>query len=87
MKTSTMPLKISIGAQKTGVGLMLEVCNSGRWIDRNGNEKHLDGTGTGLQNVQKRLKNAYKDDYRFETILSENNICIRIEIKEAYLHG
>ncbi|MBI9069289.1 MAG: histidine kinase [Salinivirgaceae bacterium] len=87
MKTSTMPLKISVGAQKTGVGLMLEICNSGKWIERNGDENHSGGTGTGLKNVEKRLENAYEDNYRFETIVSEHNICIRIEIKEAYLHG
>ncbi len=87
MKTSTMPLKISVSAQKTGVGLMLEICNSGKWIDPNGDEKHSGGTGTGLKNVEKRLKNAYQNGYRFEVLKDEKNICIRIEIKEEYLHG
>ncbi|MCP4354865.1 MAG: hypothetical protein GY793_04385 [Proteobacteria bacterium] len=87
MKTSDMPLKIRISAQKTGVGLMLEICNSGKWINPNGDEKHSGGTGTGLKNVEKRLKNAYHDGYRFEVLKGEKNICIRIEIKEEYLHG
>ncbi len=86
MKTSKMPLKISLSAQKTGVGIMLEICNSGKWIERNGNS-HNGGTGTGLDNVEKRLKNAYNDDYRFEILKGEKNICIRIEIKDEYLHG
>ncbi len=85
MKTSKMPLEISLSAQKTGIGVMLEVCNSGKWIDRNG-KKNIEGTGTGLDNVEKRLKNAYGDDYRFEILKGENNICIRIEIKEKYLY-
>lgn len=86
MKTSSMPLKISLTAQTTGVGLMLEVCNSGEWIERAG-KQHIGGTGTGLDNVKKRLKNAYDDGYRFEVLKSERNICIRIEIKEEYLNG
>lgn len=87
MKTSTMPLKIGINAQKTGYGLLIEICNSGVWVDRNGDENHSGGTGTGMKNVEKRLKSAYKDDYRFEIIKGETNICIRIEIKEQYLNG
>lgn len=87
MKTSNLPLKISLSAQKTGVGLMLEVCNSGKWIDREGNIQHSGGTGTGLDNVKKRLKNAYNEGYRFEVLNGENNVCIRIEIKEEFLNG
>jgi len=87
MKTSNMPLEISLTAQKTGIGIMIEVCNSGKWIERSGNKTHEGGTGTGLTNVEKRLKNAYDDGYRFEVLKGEKNICIRIEIKEEYLHG
>lgn len=87
MQTSVMPLKISITAQKTGVGLMLEICNSGKWIDRQGDGNHATGTGTGLDNVKKRLKNAYAERCRFEVLKGEKNCCIRIEIMEEYLHG
>lgn len=87
MKTSTMPLKINVAAQKTGYGLMLEVCNSGKWIDRKGETKYDGGTGTGLTNVERRLKNAYTNNYRFDILHSDNNICVRIEIMEDYLHG
>lgn len=85
MQTSTMPLKISISSQKTGMGLMIEVCNSGSWIDADNNKSI--GTGTGLSNVEKRLKNAYGDDYRFEVLKAESHSCVRIEIKEPYLYG
>lgn len=87
MKTSDMPLKISLTAQKTGIGIMLEICNSGKWINRDGNNNPSTGTGTGITNVEKRLKNAYGDGYRFEVLKGEKNICVRIEIKEEYLHG
>ncbi len=85
MNTSTMPLKICITAQKTGIGLLIEICNTGKWVETN-TSKSI-GTGTGLTNVEKRLKNAYGDDYRLEMLKGEKNICIRIEIKEQYLHG
>ncbi len=85
MKTSAMPLHISLSAQKTGIGIMLEICNSGKWIEHEGN--HTGGTGTGLTNVEKRLKNAYGDNYRFEILQGEKNVCVRIEIKEEYLYG
>jgi len=85
MKTSPMPLKISITVQKTGYGLLLEVCNSGSWVEKNSTDTV--GTGTGLTNVQKRLENAYHDGYRLEVIKNEDNCCVRIEIKEAYLYG
>lgn len=87
MKTSPMPLKISITTQKTGFGLLIEVCNSGQWIDRSHEIANTGGAGIGLKNVEKRLKNAYHENYRMEVIKSETHCCIRIEIKEAYLYG
>lgn len=87
MKTSVMPLKVSLTAQKTGVGLMIEVCNSGKWIEPEKNGINKTGTGTGMTNVEKRLKNAYGYGYRFEVLKGEENICIRIEINEQYLYG
>lgn len=87
MKTSDMPLKIWVTAQKTGYGLMLEVTNSGKWIERGEQKNHDGGTGTGLMNVEKRLQNAYHDDYRLETNKAEKSISIRIEIKAQYLYG
>jgi len=87
MKTSPMPLKISISTQKTGYGLLIEVCNSGHWVERGQEGIVSGGAGIGLKNVEKRLKNAYHDDYRLEVIKSETHCCVRIEIKEAYING
>jgi LytS/YehU family sensor histidine kinase len=87
MKTSSMPLKIKISAHKTGYGLLLEVCNSGKWYEHDPNMPIKTSTGTGINNVERRLSNAYKDDFRLETIKGENKICIRIEIKEEFLNG
>ncbi len=84
MKTSAMPLTINISARKSGYGLLLEVCNSGRWFDAESKDNTLKGTGTGLSNVQKRLSNAYQDNYRFE-VITGSKICVRIEIQEDML--
>ncbi len=86
MRTSPMPLKIRLSASKTGYGLLIEVCNTGKWIERKDGEEHK-GTGTGLCNVRERLENAYGEDHRFEIIKHDDKTCIRIEIKEDYLNG
>jgi sensor histidine kinase YesM len=87
MKTSEMPLRIKLTAKKTEYGLLLEICNSGKWIERTESDTHKEGTGTGLSNVEKRLSNAFGEDYRFETHGKEKLVCIKIEIKEDYLHA
>ena len=87
MKTSKMPLRIRLTAQKTDFGLLLEVCNSGNWIDRSLEGRNKDGTGTGLANVRKRLENAFGSDFRFETTCQKDWVCIKVEIKEDYLYA
>jgi LytS/YehU family sensor histidine kinase len=80
MKSGELPLKILIRAFLNEAFLVIEICNSGKWIDW-GEAEGYHGTGTGLDNVQKRLKNAYPDHHRFEIIKSENKVCIKIEIQ------
>jgi len=87
MKTSKMPLRISVTARKTDYGLFIEVCNSGEWIERNHANREQGGTGTGLSNVRKRLENAYNGGFKLDVSCKEQRVCIKIEIKEEYLHG
>lgn len=79
MKTSKMPLKISIQAFVKNNELNLTICNSGKW---NTDQDKSDGTGTGLENVEKRLKNAHIDNYSLHIIKKENIVCIQIKIRK-----
>lgn len=84
MRTSPMPLCIKLTAARTDYGVLIEVSNTGRWVDKNDQSKSK-GTGTGLTNVKERLENAYQKNHRFNIVKHEENTCIQIEIKEKYL--
>lgn len=77
MKTTKLPLVISIKAKLLNGTLCLEICNSGKWIE---SQSSNNSTGTGLNNVKQRLLNAYPDSHRFEVIKENSNVCIKIEI-------
>jgi len=79
MKTSKMPLKILVQAFIENNEFNLTICNSGKWVE---NSDYKDGTGTGLQNVKKRLKNAYIDRYQMTINKEENIVCIQIKINK-----
>lgn len=79
MKTSKMPLKILIQAFIQNNELNLTICNSGKWIE---NRVNQDGTGTGLQNVEKRLKNAYNDGFEMNIQKKEDIVCIHLKIRK-----
>ncbi len=80
MKNSKMPLKILIQSYLKNDILYITVCNSGKWVE---NSK-VAGTNTGLLNVQKRLENAYKNDYSFEIVKKDDAVCINISLKIDY---
>jgi two-component system LytT family sensor kinase len=80
METSPMPLKIGISARVDGNKLTLDVSNSGRWVEKAGNNQI--GTGTGLENVKQRLENAFPGHYSFNVIQGTDSVNVRIEITQ-----
>ncbi len=82
METSPMPLKIGISARVDGNKLILDVSNSGRWVEKSGNNNS--GTGTGLENVQQRLENAFPGHHKFEIIKNSDSVHVRIEITQNH---
>lgn len=86
MRTSPMPLTIKLAITRTNYGIMIEICNTGKWMEHSKDASHR-GTGTGLTNVKERLENAYGQDHYFNIIKGAENTCIKIEIKEDYLNG
>lgn len=81
MQTSPMPLKIWISAKVIGHALNIEVCNTGRWIERTpaGGFNRM-GTGTGLDNVRSRLENAFPGRHSMEIKEKNGRVCILLEI-------
>lgn len=80
MKTSPMPLRINISAKVEGGILILEICNSGRWIESSENSSSSKSTGTGLENVRRRLENAFPDNHKFEIHKGDDMVCIKLSI-------
>ncbi|MFH1197287.1 MAG: histidine kinase, partial [bacterium] len=80
MKTTTIPLKILLKAEIVDGYLQIEVANTGKWIESPVNEMD-NNTGTGLQNVRKRLENSYPGNYHFEIIKEENLIRVVMKLK------
>lgn len=77
MQTSSRPLKIGVVAEVEAKELLIEVSNSGKWIEENLNFKN--GTGKGLSNIKKRLEFYYPNNHQFEII--KNPDCVTIKIK------
>ena len=78
MKTSTLPLKIWIFANIFPDSFTIEIKNTGKWIETNLNNDT--GTGTGLENVKKRLSNAFPGKHSFKIDKSEDTVSVIIKI-------
>ncbi len=82
MKTSSKPLRISISAKVIDDVFAVGICNSGRWIERESDEnKNSGSTGTGLNNVRRRLENAFPEKHKLIIDKGESQVCVKIEIK------
>ena len=79
MQTSRLPLKIDVLAKVEEKNLLLSVRNTGRWVESDTRTSN-DGTGTGLENVRQRLKNAFPGRHDFSIEKSRENVQINIEI-------
>jgi len=80
MKTSPLPLCISVEARVLDGALQVAVFNTGRWVEPSARDEAL-GTGTGLRNVQKRLENAFPEHHRFDVDREEKGVRVRIELR------
>ncbi len=82
MKTSESPLKLLIRTSLDKDYLLIRICNSGTWIEKDQHDPGM-STGTGLENVQKRLENAYPGNHFFRIEKSDKQVCIIIGIHES----
>ena len=77
MQTSRMPLVIRITGKVFDGALSVKIINSGKWVE--GGENN--GTGTGIENVKKRLVNAYPKRYKFSITENANQVSVEISIR------
>jgi LytS/YehU family sensor histidine kinase len=79
MKTSPLPIEINIVTQLKNEVLTIEISNTGKWIEE---KSGLNGNSTriGLENVRKRLEQAFPNRHRFETYERDGRVfaCLKI---------
>ena len=82
MKTSEMPLKISIDSKIINGQLVILISNTGKWVEPDKpDEDNLfyTGTGMGLENIYKRMEIAYPGSY--EINFHKNEGFVQAEIR------
>jgi len=75
--TSPRPLRIRVTGTITEGALAVEVANTGHWREEGSTS---DGTGTGLDNVRRRLEARHPDRHRLTVSEDDGWVCVRIEI-------
>jgi two-component system, LytTR family, sensor kinase len=76
MQTSSMPLKIRIAAHMEQDKLFLCVSNTGAWVATRSDS----GEGVGLENVQRRLENAFRNKFEFTSNEADGWVHVKISI-------
>jgi two-component system LytT family sensor kinase len=88
MQTSPMPLTILVRAKIRDGTLVIEICNTGKWIEPAlPEEQTYGGTGTGLENVRRRLENAFPNRHALEAVEKEGHVHVILEIRRSPRDG
>ena len=74
-----MPLRIDVETEIKDHKLIIQIINSGRWIENQTNGRN-GGTGNGLMIVRERLKHLYPDTHRFEITKQNGKVSVMIEL-------
>ena len=83
MRTSPMPLTVHLKAIVRDGILRIEVCNTGKWIEpAQDRDQAYASTGTGLENVRRRLDNVFPNRYRFEIFEKEGRVHVQLEMRK-----
>jgi two-component system, LytTR family, sensor kinase len=85
MQTSPLPLMVWINTTLEDQVLLIEVKNTGKWVAKESKIMH-GGTGTGMQNIKKRLEHAYPASYSFEIIKDTDLVLVHIKINMEKNH-
>lgn len=83
MKTSPMPLRITITTKKKEDCLNIQISNTGKWIrqeDKLTDDLFYTGTGMGLDNIRKRMEIAYPENHTIEYKHVDDSVTVNILI-------
>ena len=80
MQTSTMPLRVGIRSALQNGELILEVANSGNWMETHPDRIHKESESLGLQLVRQQLTHAFPGKYRFCCVAEDGWVVQRIGI-------
>jgi two-component system, LytTR family, sensor kinase len=84
MQRDSQPLKIQLRARRQNGSLLIEVANTGRWVETGGKAQHrADGTGLGLENLRQRLSQLFPGRSSFRIIELDGWICAYIELEAS----
>lgn len=78
-RTSPEALEICVQIKEEAKRVGVRVSNTGTWIEPGTADSSI-SNGTGLQNVQTRLKKYYSGDFSFETIKRFEQVVIHIDV-------
>jgi LytS/YehU family sensor histidine kinase len=81
MRTGPMPLIVHLSARLQDHSLVIEVRNTGKWVPPpppGGADGQ--GTGTGLDNVRRRLENAFPDRHRIAIFEKDGSVHVQLTI-------
>lgn len=82
MRTSPVPLRITLTTAMTDDEFCIEIINSGHWNEHSQTPAAF-GTGTGLANVRKRLEHFYPNNHRLDILKHEDAVVVTIHLKSS----
>jgi len=82
MRTGPMPLIVHLAARLQDHSLVIEVHNTGKWVPPSPlGSPDGQGTGTGLDNVRRRLENAFPNRHRIAIFEKDGSVYVQLTIQ------
>lgn len=84
MQTSALPLEIEVTARGGNGSLRLEVTDTGAWVEHsnNGSKTKGQGAGIGLENIRRRLEQAFPQRYHFNVSQQGGRVRAVVQISD-----
>lgn len=76
-ETSDPPFNVRLNISRENSGLLIEVCNTGRWITPD--PQRMSG-GIGLENIRQRLNWLYPGQHTLETVPEAGWVAVKLRI-------